>query len=142
MVSEARVVGEDLQGRHRKRKNKEERMKSVLEGWSCCILHTACFHRFYDHWVLLTSCSWWDRLSRFRSLRRTQCLIVLCILYHQTLNRSGRGEAGSMPRVDKLEPLLVTTLAIVYLALLAVSVTSLVSACMPYMKSARECYKL
>ena len=39
VVSEARVAGEDLQGRHRKRKNKEERMKSVLEGWSCCTLH-------------------------------------------------------------------------------------------------------
>ena len=139
MVSEARVAGEDLQGRHRKRKNKEERMKSVLEGWSCCTVHAACFHRFDDHWVLLTSCSWWDRLSRYRSLRRTQCLILLCILFHQT---TGRGEAGSVPRVDTLEPLLVTTLAIVYLAQLAVSVTSLVSACMPYMKSARECYKL
>jgi len=26
------VAGEDLQGRHKRRKNKEERMKSVLEG--------------------------------------------------------------------------------------------------------------
>ena len=41
MVSEARVAGEDLQGRHRKRKNKEERMKSVLEGWCCCTFHAA-----------------------------------------------------------------------------------------------------
>ena len=32
MVSEARVAAEDLQGRHKRRKNKEERMKSVLEG--------------------------------------------------------------------------------------------------------------
>lgn len=32
VVSEARVAGEDLQGRHKRRKNKEERMKSVLEG--------------------------------------------------------------------------------------------------------------
>lgn len=32
VVSEARVAGEDLQGRHKKRKTKEERMKSVLEG--------------------------------------------------------------------------------------------------------------
>ena len=32
VVSEARVAGEDLQGRHKRRKNKEERMQSVLEG--------------------------------------------------------------------------------------------------------------
>ncbi|DBA79416.1 TPA: hypothetical protein ACH3X2_000057 [Trebouxia sp. C0005] len=32
VVSEARVAAEDLQGRHKRRKNKEERMKSVLEG--------------------------------------------------------------------------------------------------------------
>ena len=32
VVSEARVAGEDLQGRHKRRKTKEERMKSVLEG--------------------------------------------------------------------------------------------------------------
>ena len=32
MVSEGRVAAEDLQGRHKRRKNKEERMKSVLEG--------------------------------------------------------------------------------------------------------------
>ena len=32
VVSEARVAGEDLQGRHKRRKNKEERMKSVLEA--------------------------------------------------------------------------------------------------------------
>ncbi|KAL3134019.1 hypothetical protein ABBQ32_008454 [Trebouxia sp. C0010 RCD-2024] len=32
VVSEARVAGQDLQGRHKRRKNKEERMKSVLEG--------------------------------------------------------------------------------------------------------------
>ena len=37
VVSEARVAGEDLQGRHKRRKNKEERMKSVLEGLCCCL---------------------------------------------------------------------------------------------------------
>lgn len=49
VVSEARVAGEDLQGRHRKRKNKEERMKSVLEGWS--LLHTSrcLLPRLSDH---------------------------------------------------------------------------------------------
>ena len=34
VVSEARVAGEDLQGRHKRRKTKEERMQSVLEGGS------------------------------------------------------------------------------------------------------------
>lgn len=53
VVSEARVAGEDLQGRHRKRKNKEERMKSVLEGQSCCTIVAAVYSVF---WVLLTPC--------------------------------------------------------------------------------------
>ena len=45
VVSEARVAGEDLQGRHKKRKTKEERMKSVLEGDACFSCMHACSHQ-------------------------------------------------------------------------------------------------
>ena len=56
VVSEARVAGEDLQGRHKQRKNKEERMKSVLEGL-CCSLHCSryCLLDLYRYPYMLST---------------------------------------------------------------------------------------
>lgn len=52
VVSEARVAGEDLQGRHKKRKTKEERMKSVLEGDACF----SCMFAVIRNSLVLLSC--------------------------------------------------------------------------------------